>query len=355
MDELSKLVALCGDRGELRVEFGRQTVVLYCRQGEIALVTCLDPNFYLQGASLEERTRDRARIESAEFEHRASGKPVFVTLAEMGTIEKAGLAEILTAQGKKILFASTDAPTARFSRRDKTSFPYWVDAYDSHLFPEQLRLEKLRAERPIERAERETSRGVGMLDRKEGFSRRLRRVVLTPEERLVLALVDGRSSVQEIVRQCGLPRVDATLVLHRLLDAELVAFRESMGRMRCAESRTVLLLEGDVEGFQRPFMDLLGARPDPFELVVLNDADDVLAASLRSRPRLVVVNVSGGSAKWATIARALRDRDGLAGVGLLGIQEAPFEAVAHELARAGFDAVLAKPINCTEIERWLDG
>src|SRR5690606_30006090 len=111
------------------------------------------------------------------------------------------------------------------------------------------------------------------------FSRKLKQLELSPKERRVLTLVDGKTPVQQLTERSGLSGKETTLILYRLLATELVRKRPPRAR-----PRPVMILEPDIEGFQKPLRRLLQERADPVDLVALEGSKDLVEAILKARP-----------------------------------------------------------------------
>jgi hypothetical protein len=124
-------------------------------------------------------------------------------------------------------------------------------------------------------------------------------------------------------------------------------------RKKAASSRPrVLILEPDVEGFQRPLAQLLSSRSRPLELVSLEGEKDLSAAVARERPCLVIVNASAAYEQAEALAKSLSAAGERAEMQLVAVVE-PHGGKTEELSAAGFDAVLAKPVHFSELERLL--
>jgi hypothetical protein len=65
----------------------------------------------------------------AQTQQRASGVPLFVTLAASGHFPPEEVSEILRDRGRKLLLDATDATTANFSWRDLSALPAYVEAH----------------------------------------------------------------------------------------------------------------------------------------------------------------------------------------------------------------------------------
>jgi len=374
LQELLGLFASTGRTGELTVSYGERSALLYLRRGEVVLVTNKNPNEYLHGLRIGQPSQDA--FERAREAQQRTGKPVPVTLAELGHKLPDGLTEMLHRQGRRILLDVLDARAITFVWRDLAAPPLYVDAHGRHVTTaratlvlglatspsspsvppasappeslEQLTLERLRRETSSNRSSDDT-----VFDRVRGFSKRVRLFDLTAAERRILALVDGRHAVRDVAARSAVPLDEASSILHRLQEVALLAIvpPEEVLEQR---SRPVLILEPDVEGFQKPLESLLRNRPEPVSLLSLAAGSDVVAAIRRERPRMVIVNASVVAEVYTDTARAVRTADDLADVALVAVLESPMASHAAELSSAGFDAVLVKPVAYTEIERLID-
>jgi CheY-like chemotaxis protein len=215
----------------------------------------------------------------------------------------------------------------------------------------QLTLEKLRADTiPVALLPKPTA----VFNRTRGFSERVTQFVLSAEERTVLALVDGRTPLEDLALRSGVD-LDVMVVAHRLAAVGLVTECDPRANARSSGSNTrpVMILEPDVEGFQRPLESLLANRAQPLPLLSLAAERDLVAAVRREHPRLVILNAQAAGEDVDRTARAIREERDLADVSLVAVLESPMATRRGELFAAGFDAVLVKPVAYTELERLL--
>ena len=364
---LRELLALfaAGERtGELRVTAGPRTLVLFLRGGDVVLVTSTDPDEYLRGVSLGRVPPPS--LARAKAEQEASGRPVFVTLAEEGALLPASLGDLLHRQGRRLLLEAVDGTAARFAWRDTDALPLYVEAHGRAVSAarntlalgaaspeavrtaasslEQLTLERLRREPPSFPYGDET-----VFDRVRGFSDRVRRYYLEASERRVLAATDGLGSLTEIAERAALPIDEVRAVVGRLVEVGLLSERAADS----PASRPVLILEPDVDGFQRPLEALLRSRAVDSPVVSLAHEGDIVAAVRRERPRLVILNAGASGGSIEGTARALRAEGALADAALVAVLESDRAQDASALRAAGFDAVLVKPVPYAELERFI--
>lgn len=183
--------------------------------------------------------------------------------------------------------------------------------------------------------------------RAERFSQKVRPLSLTDAERKVLALIDGRNTVQALVERTGLPAAEVVHVVHRLGEVALISKTVSAG------ARSVMILDGDVEGIRRPFAKWLSGRPKPFELVSLEGEKDLAGAVLRERPSMVVIDASVAGHAAESLAQQIGGGHEAASLTLVAFLDAPMPARTGLLLSAGYDAVLAKPVQFKDIEALL--
>jgi CheY-like chemotaxis protein len=192
--------------------------------------------------------------------------------------------------------------------------------------------------------------------RGDGFSTSLRRFELTDNERRVLTLVDGRNTVRHIIERSGLPTFEVFHVLFRMGQVGLVRRGEdaalAVGTGR--DGRPVAILELDVEGVVEPLGHLLRRRRQPIALVSIGGTGaDIMAALLKERPRLFLMNVGASAQEPRSLARDIRSRLEISDVPLVAVLDNEDSARPEELAAAGFDAVVVKPFAIGELEKFL--
>ena len=352
--DLLRIIDSSGRTGELRIESGSQTTILYVRRGEIVLVTCLDPAEYTRDSAVELGGVSTAAKLRAGAEQEASGRPLYIGLSEAGELPRCDMAALLCEQGKRLLLLAIEQTRVRFAWREREALPLYVDAYGRSISLEQLPLETLRRQRPFEQAELAIPVLDVVFQRSEGFTRKLRRLDLRSPERLVLAFVDGRNSTLDIIDRSGLETMEAVLILHRLAEVGLVQKRgPTAPHSESYRSRPVMILEPDIEGFRRPLAGLLRNRSSPVDLIDLDAMGDPLAAILKTRPCAVLLNASTADNSAEKTARAVRATPELTDLPLVAIVDVHRAAQADQLAAAGFDAVLSKPVKYADIERLL--
>jgi CheY-like chemotaxis protein len=189
--------------------------------------------------------------------------------------------------------------------------------------------------------------GDAVLDRAPGFAAKVEAAQLSALDRRILALTDGRLPVGEIARRIAVDPAQVARAAGDLLRRGLVHEPGASTR-----PRPVVIWEPDVDAFHEPLRALLAGRPVARELIAVDQLAEVVDASRRHQPCLVLVNASARTAEACAIAHALRAELGLADVAMVAVLEARGHRPADLLA-AGFDAVLAKPVMVGQLERFL--
>jgi DNA-binding response OmpR family regulator len=345
--DLLRIVAGGDAGGELALRCAGQDVRVHIRRGEVVLVTSHDPDAYTQaqprlGAGVRADLWSRAMAEQ-----RRSATPLPVTLAEAGAMPATELPAILHDLGKRTLHAALDARAVEFSWRPEATGPAYVDRYGRAMTLGTLALERLRREPAQVRAVNSVER---VFERAKGFSRKVRGVDLLDAERRTLALVDGRATVSEIAERAALAPLDAAEILARLSAIDLV--RERQGASGEAAG-PVLVADPYMETFGEPLRALFAERAAPVRTVAVPEGEDLYEAIARERPRLVILNVTTLGAAAARTAEAVRASAGFGDLPLVAVLEDPADGAEVELGMLGFDAVLAKPVLFSELERLL--
>lgn len=371
LGDLLLLIGGSGRSGVLTLTVKERVTLLYCRAGELILVTTKDPVAYQAGSTLPLDGTPPAALAEAEAEQRTSGKPVYVGLAERGALPKpCDLGATLHHHSKRLLLAALAEKNVEFAWRDLAALPPYADAYGRHVsaaretlvgVPQaasagslsQMTLDRLRQAGEAH----DVPAGVAF-DRVKGFSQKVKELSLSTDERKLLALVDGHTPAEQLALRSGLPNGDAGSILHRLSEVGLIRARSATSVARAAQAAdrqgSVLIVDSDVEGFHTPLRSLLSNREEPLDLVAIDEEPDVVEAIRRERPRMVILNAELGGDTLASTARAVREMQDLCHVSLVAVLEASAESERAGLAAAGFDAVLVKPVAYAELERLIN-
>ncbi|HYU14441.1 MAG TPA: hypothetical protein VEL05_00150, partial [Candidatus Acidoferrum sp.] len=253
-----------------------------------------------------------------------------------------------------------EAQAARFVWRELESLPAYVEAYGSHIplgletghkeTLAQLTLERLRRPSSWREIQLHLPGPDAVYARATGFSTRLSQLSISASEQRVLTLVDGRNSVTAIAERSGIVPVEVARILYRLASIDLVsALARSSSRQNGASARPVMILEPDRAGFHAPLRAMLACRTQPLDLIDLAGEADLLGAIERECPALVILN--GSESEIGDVARAIRATPHLANVSLAAVLESQVKVKMDDLAAAGFDAVLVKPVLYSDLSK----
>ena len=354
LTHLLKELLACGRTGMLVLEGETRRTFIYLRRGETIFATHNRPDEYARQASIELGGLSKDETAQAEAEQRQSGKPVFVTYAAAGKFPTPDLPVVLYQQGKRVLLDAISAGPAPFEWLDQSALPSYVDAYGRPYSLDQISLERLRQVDDWAQVELHVPSLDIVFRRGEGFSASLRRFELTDNERRILTLVDGRNTVRHIIERSGLPTFEVFHVLFRVGEVGLVRRGEDAAAAAGAgrDERPVAILETDIEGVVDPLTQLLRRRRKPIQVVTLGGSD-VVAALMKERPRLVLVNVSVPTQEPRALAKEIRSHLEISDVPLVAVLDSDESARAEELTAAGFDAVVIKPFALGELEKFL--
>jgi CheY-like chemotaxis protein len=248
--DLCTMIGASARTGELRLHSkGKDSAtIMYWRCGEIVLLTSVEPLDHTgcDGGELSEIAPDV--VAAAEFEQRATGKPVHVTLDERGVLPRQiELGALLHRAGRRLLLEALDAKEMSFVWRDLTALPAYVEAHarrvpiSRNTVPFERSSTTPKLERPtslkqlaLERMRSAPDPGPDawpevalVFDRAARFNDKVRQVVLNARERRVLALIDGRHSLEKVALRSGLELSYVRHIVRCLASIELVAADET--------------------------------------------------------------------------------------------------------------------------------
>lgn len=169
-----------------------------------------------------------------------------------------------------------------------------------------------------------------------------------------LRSLDPGPIAPQLARKLLTPQVvEGILADLRPLCAELTETEARQSRpIEPIRSRPVVIWEPDVEAFEQPLRARLAQRAVPRELIAVARVSEVAPVARQRHACLVVINASAHAAEASAIAHSLRSDLGLSDLAMVAVFE-PRTTPPHDLAAAGFDAVLTKPLTVGELERFL--
>lgn len=333
--EVLRLLTATHATGTLVIEGGDRGAParIWLRRGEI--LACAGSELPGSHGELAPELRERV------IRGLAAGKPALVTLAEAGATRATNLPLELHAASTRTIGALLDARAGRFTWQAAAALPDFVEAFGRQVSLTAIALEHARRAAPGPRL-------LGVLehvyDRSPRFSEKLAGARLDTEEQRVLALVDGQTTGRDMAARARLAADDCAAILSRLNAADLIQ-REPGPRSNA--SRTLAVLDGGSD----EMVAVLRSRLQPVEVIELDPARSLAAATLEARPALVLVGVAALSRHVLEHELPVIARDTTTAI--VGVLESPNPALAAQLLRAGLHAVLAKPLHVTEIESLL--
>lgn len=378
--DLLAVVGASGKTGELVLTHDQHRVLTFWESGELVLCTSDDPAGYAHHAPVDLAGVPADARARAEAEQRASGTPLYVTLADAGQLPAGvDLPALLHERGLHLLRTAREAPSVRFAWRDLPALPSYTQTWGRHIWltsellgtrdghdPQahaeppsiaQLNLERLRRPSAWSEVDPRLPQPDHVFERAYAFSSKLRALRLTASEQRVLSLVDRRHTVRTITSRVGLSAREVARILYRLGEIDVI---QSVGSGPPSEvsvisvrtepaPRPVMVVDADAEHFCAPLRELLGKRPRPVPVVEATTETDLLEAVLRDRPSLVVVSENAVGVALEEIGRTLRAAPQLAGTALAAVLDSATPEVLDQLAAVGFDAVWVKPIHSRDL------
>lgn len=357
---LLKVLGAYGRSGELRLRQGDKQTFVYWRKGVMVLATSLDPIQYMQGAALGLANTPPEALAKAEEEQRRTGKPLLVSLAEAGLLAAAELPPLLYEQSKNVLLEALDSGPGQFEWAERNAIPPYAEPHGRPIQISQLVLERLRRTTRWAAVEAQNIAFETVYERAERFSKKLRELELSIEERRLLGAIDGRATVKQIIEKSGQATQDVYPILYRLGEVDLIKQRGGPGARTGHPSpqwlRSIMVADGDEKGFEEPLAHLLSTRSDPVRLARLGDVSEQwFEQILQEKPRMILLNSRFGTSCIRDVVRRIRSTLEISDLQVVGLAEDQDTAVVEELLTAGCDAVFAKPIYYGDLERVLGG
>lgn len=332
----------------------------YVVRGKLMLVTSKDPEKYLTDRVVAPIDVPPDTARAANNEQVATGKPVYVTLAEAGYMPPCNLADVLLEQGTRLLVALLTAFRGlKFEIRINEAMPMYVEAYGIPVALEQLRLQQLR-EDPRRLAP--LAKDDLLVERAPQFSRRVGHLTLTTEESLLLTCIDGRTPIADVIKKSGLAIEFGKTIVRRLLSIDLLQVLDPSTSVSGAsltpapaEERqpTAVVVDNDQEGVVKPLEALLEARRRPIRVVQYKPDANFLKAVEGERPTIVILNASLPEIDAEQLMKGIRASPLLQGVPIVALLDTLGGPQPSSLS--GCDAVLTKPVRYSDIERLLPG
>ncbi len=208
--------------GVLRSFWARDPIDLLTRNGEILLATTRDPELYCSEAPITLTQVDQAKIEEARSVQRATGCPLFVTLAQNGSILQEPSQQLIHHYGHKLFANLWTASQVRFIFSQTGELPAWASGFPAESDTDHWALATLRLIQFPEIGSKMTyeQNWIPAYTR-DGFER-VQNLRLTVAEAQFASQFNGVRSIQQIAKNLRLDLKFARLTLFRFLALEIV-------------------------------------------------------------------------------------------------------------------------------------
>jgi hypothetical protein len=208
--------------GWLRAFWQNKSVEIITQNGAIILATTRDPQLYCPDAPITLVNVDQERIEAARSQQGASGRPLFLTLAEEGLILREPAMQLVQHYGQKLFAQLWTAPRVRFLFERDREIPDYASEIAAEPDVDHWALASLRFIQFPDLASQPSFDAASIpAYTKEGFER-IQNLKLTVAEAQFASQFNGVRSVQQIARNLRLDFKFARLTLFRFLALEIV-------------------------------------------------------------------------------------------------------------------------------------
>lgn len=251
---------------------------VYCKEGEVIFASSNLEEDRLGSWFLRAGKITRQQCDATEELARKTGKKTGVVLIELGFITPPMLVEGVKSQVKQIILSLFSIRTGAYRFEEGPLPP--ADIIPLQMSIGNLILEGLR-QLDWQVARRSLPAPTTVLRLSSDPFTLFQKVSLSGEEAAVLALIDGKRSIEEICGQSGLGDFNTLRAVHLLLsltmaesgaaksDAEIKSAREAMGKQAAAPASGSASREAILKAFEEmPFFDhyrVLGVPKDAGE------------------------------------------------------------------------------------------
>ncbi|HEY4175802.1 MAG TPA: response regulator [Kofleriaceae bacterium] len=315
--ELLRLLASSAMTGSLTVQLAEQ-INIYIRRGEIVMV-------------------------------HAGGTPELVSQAQAGGGRAGELPIAMQRESTRMLDEVLGAAAGRFWWQAVATLPDHVEAFGRPISVTSIALARQRRQAVGPKLDAKFLDEI--YDRTPRFSEKLAGSRLEGDEQRLLGIIDGRTSVREILAKSNISSDRAAAIFARLRNVDLIRSDQTSG-ITDVDGGAVAVLDDDANGFIASVRAHLQKRPAPIETVVIGRANDLASIVLKQRVRMVLIN----SRMWTASGVAPTELAPLATAGnivLVAVLDTPNPAELDAMISLGMHAVLVKPIHVNDLERLL--
>jgi len=347
---LLRLVADSHRTGELRLSGGDGEISLYFERGDLLLALARDAEATQRTAAVaaSDSALTSELFQRAVDDARRMDLPTLALLAQQGLLGNDPRA-VLHRHGCQTLIQALGCGPLGYSWRDGVR-PEFLVTLGQAIALDQLALERLRLVDDWTQIELQVTSLDQVCERVPDFRQRLPRFDLNEVEQRVLLQVNGRHQVKDLVQRCGLSTFEVFHILYRLIQMRLVRQRTAAGE-RTQGIAPIMVCDADETGVRQPLARWLAGRAGAPTLVDATP-EDAVERIIAEAPRIALVDAT--SQAGAAVAAVVRARLEISDTTLVALVQRWDRRRAGELAAAGFDVVLAKPVHLRAIARLLD-
>lgn len=276
---------------------------------------------------------------------RAEGKPSLISLAQAGVAQVSDLPAELHAAGGRLLGELLGITAGRFAWNPSATLPEYVDAFGRHLSITSIALSRHRQSAEISLPPVFLEE---VYDRTPRFSEKLGGARLSRDEQRLLGLIDGRYTVREILGKADVSMDRAAAIFSRLRNVDLIR-TEASSMVQEVAGGAVLVVDSDEDTFVGPLRAHFARRPQPIEVISVDNPQELAQLMMRMRPRLVLFNASLIQADVVRREIAQISRAGT--MALAAILDKPDPQLVDAMLKSGVHAVFTKPLHINDLER----
>lgn len=255
--ELFEMLKRNDSTGELALDVPGISVRILFRRGHIVGLSGMDADLWIRGLGSELRAEDPQVADAVRIQ-RQTGKPVFATLHERGSMAAADLVRLTVRQGTRIIMQALQAGPGTFAWRDMRELPSWCLADEACIRIEQIMLERWRSVEDPGQVETVVDSLDTVFRRRTGYSDAVAGFRLSDQERFVLTLVDGRCTVGDIIRRSEMRQITVNFVLFRLVKVGLLVRSGDRG----GERPVIVVHDHPIDPFADDLRDMLAGSVD---------------------------------------------------------------------------------------------
>lgn len=343
--EILRVLASSSATGTLTID-STDIFRVHLRRGEVVMCTCSrvdDTSLRTWSAGVPAELQERAtQLQLSE------GKPALITLAHAGAARVTELPAALHRESSRILDTVLGMSSGRFNWQTSMGLPDYVEAFGRPLSITSIAMARQR------RSPQELKLSATFLDevydRTPHFSTKLAGARLEAEEQRLLALIDGRHTVREILGRAEISSDRAAAVFARLRSVDLIR-SETMSLATDVKEGSIAVLDQDRDGFITGLRAFASSRARPRDVFVLSSLEELAANVLKQRVQLVLVNSAMCTSE--ALAREIAALATAGTITLVAVLDRPDPAQVDAMLKAGMHAVLTKPIHANDLERLL--